>query len=71
MFTAVVFSKRFISMDLFEPVMSLPFHLYVLSTSVPDSETQQYGTAVVLICIVMAIYLVAIVIRKRFQRKLT
>jgi phosphate transport system permease protein len=70
MFTAVVFSKRFISMDLFEPVMSLPFHLYVLSTSVPDSETQQYGTAVVLICIVMAIYLVAIVIRKRFQRKL-
>ncbi|HKM42108.1 MAG TPA: phosphate ABC transporter permease PstA [Methanocorpusculum sp.] len=71
MFTAVVFSKRFISMDLFEPVMSLPFHLFILSTSVPDSETQQYGTAVVLICIVMAIYLVAIVIRKRFQKRLT
>ena len=70
MFTAVVFSKRFISMDLFDPVMSLPFHLYVLATSVPGSETQQYGTAVVLICLVMTIYLVAIVIRKRFQKRL-
>lgn len=70
MFTAVVFSKRFISMDLFDPVMALPFHLYVLSTSVPGSQTQQYGTAVVLISLVMAIYLVAIVIRKRFQKRL-
>ncbi len=70
MFTAVVFSKRFISMDLFDPVMALPFHLYVLSTSVPGSQTQQYGTAVVMISLVMAIYLVAIVIRKRFQKRL-
>ncbi len=70
MFTAVVFSKRFISMDLFDPVMSLPFHLYVLATSVPGSETQKYGTAVVLICLVMAIYLVAIVLRKHFQKRL-
>ncbi|ABN07286.1 phosphate ABC transporter, inner membrane subunit PstA [Methanocorpusculum labreanum Z] len=70
MFTAVVFSKRFISMDLFDPVMALPFHLYVLATSVPGSQTQQYGTAVVLISLVMAIYLVAIVIRKRFQKRL-
>ncbi len=70
MFTAVVFSKRFISMDLFDPVMALPFRLYVLSTSVPGSQTQQYGTAVVLISLVMAIYLVAIVIRKHFQKRL-
>lgn len=68
MFTAVVFSKRFITPDLFEPVMALPFHLYVLATSVPNTESQQYATAVVLICLVMAIYLIAAVIRKKFQR---
>lgn len=71
MFTAVVFSKRFISPDLFEPVMSLPFHLYVLSTSVPGAQTQQYGTAVVLICLVLLIYLGAIILRTHFRNKLT
>ncbi len=70
MFTAVVFTKRFISMDLFDPVMALPFHLFVLSTSVPGATTQQYGTAVVLIVLVMAIYLAAILLRKHFQNKL-
>ena len=71
MFTAVVFSKRFISPDLFEPVMALPFHLYVLSTSVPGAQTQQYGTAVVLICLVLLIYLGAILLRTHVRKKLT
>ncbi len=70
MFTAVVFSKRFITPDLFEPVMALPFHLYVLTTSVPNTEPQQYATAVVLISMVAVIYVIAAVLRKKFQRNL-
>ncbi|HJK39571.1 MAG TPA: phosphate ABC transporter permease PstA [Methanocorpusculum sp.] len=70
MFTAVVFTKRFVTMDVFDPVMALPFHLYVLSTSVPGATAQQYGTAVVLIVLVMLIYLAAILLRRHFQQKL-
>ena len=70
MFTAVVFTKRFVTPDVFDPVMALPFHLYVLSTSVPGATTQQYGTAVVLIVLVMTIYLAAIFLRRHFQQKL-
>ncbi|MDE2519441.1 MAG: phosphate ABC transporter permease PstA [Methanocorpusculum sp.] len=70
MFTAVVFTKRFVTMDVSDPVMALPFHLYVLSTSVPGATAQQYGTAVVLIVLVMIIYLAAILLRRHFQQKL-
>ncbi|MDR0439248.1 MAG: phosphate ABC transporter permease PstA [Methanocalculaceae archaeon] len=70
MFTAVIFSKRFVTMDVFDPVMALPFHLYILSTNVPGATAQQYGTAVVLIVLVMIIYLAAIFLRRHFQQKL-
>ncbi|MDR3102085.1 MAG: phosphate ABC transporter permease PstA [Methanocalculaceae archaeon] len=70
MFTAVVFSKRFITRDVFDPVMALPYHLFALSTTVPDVTTQHYGTAVVLIALVIAIYLAAIFSRRHFQKKL-
>lgn len=69
MFTAVVFMKRFITMDVFDPVMALPYHLYLLSTSVPGATAQQYGTAVVLIVIVMAIYLAAILLRRHYDKR--
>lgn len=71
MFTAVVFSKRFITPDLFEPVMALPFHLYVLTTSVPNTEPQQYATAVVLICLVAVFYIAAAVLRRKLQKNLS
>lgn len=70
MFTAVVFGKRFVTMDVFDPVMALPFHLFVLSASVPGAAAQQYGTAVVLIALVMVIYLAAVLLRRHLQTKL-
>ncbi|MDO5845120.1 MAG: phosphate ABC transporter permease PstA, partial [Methanocorpusculum sp.] len=68
MFTACVFSKRFITPDLFEPVMSLPFHLFVLTTSVPNSSANQYATATVLIILVAVIYLGAVFLRRKAKR---
>ncbi|GAB7016437.1 phosphate ABC transporter permease PstA [Methanogenium cariaci] len=70
MFTAVVFSSRFLPSSLSDPVMALPYHLYILATNVPGAETNQYGTALVLVALVAAIYLVAIAVRTHYQRRI-
>jgi phosphate transport system permease protein len=67
LFTAVVFSQRNLPSSIFEPVMALPYHLFILATNVPGAETNKYGTAVVLILIVCAFYAVAIYIRTRYH----
>jgi phosphate transport system permease protein len=70
MFTAVVFSQRYLPSSLTDPVMALPYHLYILATNVPGSSTNKYGTALVLLLLVIGIYMVAIVMRNHFQKKL-
>jgi phosphate transport system permease protein len=70
MFTAVIFSSRFLPDSLFEPVMALPYHLYILATNVPGASTNQYGTALVLLVMVVGFYSVAIVVRNHFQNKI-
>jgi phosphate transport system permease protein len=70
MFTAVVFSQRYLPSSLADPVMALPYHLYILATNVPGSSTNKYGTALVLLMLVIGIYMVAIVMRTHFQKKL-
>jgi phosphate transport system permease protein len=69
MFTAVVFSRRFLPTSEFQPVMALPYHLFILSTTVPDSATNRYGTALVLLLLVIAFYSVAIVVRHHYSKK--
>ena len=70
MFTAVVFSQRYLPASVFEPVMALPYHLYILATNVPGSSVNKYGTALVLLILVIGIYSVAIFVRNHFSRKL-
>jgi phosphate transport system permease protein len=67
MFTAVVFSN-FIPQSVFQPVNSLPYHLFILSTSVPGSQQNQAGTALVLLLLVIGIYLIAILLRNRYRK---
>ena len=69
MFTAVVFSTRFLPTSLFQPVMALPYHLFILSTNVPGSSTNKYGTALVLLMLVVAFYAIAILIRNHYAKK--
>ena len=69
MFVAVVFSTRFLPTSLFQPVMALPYHLFILSTNVPGSSTNKYGTALVLLMLVVAFYAVAILIRNHYAKK--
>jgi len=68
MFTAVVFMQKRLPESILDPVMALPYHLFVLATTVPGARNNQYATAVVLLVLVIAIYGVAIVIRNHFDR---
>lgn len=68
LFTAVVFSKRFLPSSIMEPVMALPYHLFILATNVPGASTNKYGTALVLLVLVVAIYSVAIYVRHHYTK---
>ena len=50
--------------------MTLPYHLYVISTQVPGMPLRiQYGTALVLLALVLSMNIVATLIRGRFRRR--
>lgn len=58
--------------SLFDEVMALPYHLYILSTQHPEAEKVlplQYGTALVLLLLVLGMNIGAIVIRIYFRKK--
>ena len=69
MFTAAVFITRFLPDGLLDPVMALPYHLFSLAVGVPNSETNAYGTALVLLVLVLLINLGAIFLRNRYYRE--
>lgn len=59
--------------SIFDQVMALPYHLYVLATQHPDTQKvlpMQYGTALVLIVIVVFFNLAAVVLRNHFRKKI-
>lgn len=73
MFTAAVFFTPTMPDSIFSDVMALPYHIYVLATAGTDIEQTrplQYGTALVLIAMVLGMNLVAIWLRARLQKKL-
>jgi phosphate transport system permease protein len=52
--------------------MALPYHIYVLATAGTDIEQTrhlQYGTALVLIALVLGMNLAAIVYRSKLRKK--
>ena len=50
--------------------MALPYHLYVISTQVPNVKVEiRYGTALVLLVLVLSMNLVAIIVRSQFRKK--
>ncbi|HEQ98129.1 MAG TPA: phosphate ABC transporter permease PstA [candidate division Zixibacteria bacterium] len=58
--------------SIFDQVMALPYHLFVLATQHPNAEAvrpMQYGTALVLLFLVLTVNMVAIMIRSRYRKK--
>jgi phosphate transport system permease protein len=72
MFTAAVFFTPSLPSSIFDEIMALPYHIYVLATAGTEIEATrhlQYGTALVLIVLVLGLNLLAIVYRARLQKK--
>jgi phosphate transport system permease protein len=73
MFTAAVFFSPNLPRSIFDKVMALPYHIYVLATAGTEIEKTrhlQYGTALVLIILVLGMNLCAIIYRSRLRRRM-
>jgi len=70
LFTVAAFYLPRLPGSMFDQAMALPYHLYVISTQVPNvDEKIRYGTAFVLLALVLFMNLVAIIIRYKFRKK--
>jgi phosphate transport system permease protein len=70
LFTGAAFFLPRLPNSPFDATMALPYHLFVISTQVPEMPFQiQYGTALVLIVFVLGMNLVATVIRSRARAR--
>ena len=72
LFTCAAYFLPQLPQSVLDQCMALPYHLYVISTSGTDMEAQlpiAYGTALVLILIVLAVNLLANALRKYFEKK--
>jgi len=68
MFTVAAFSQPNLPDSIFSQVMALPYHLYVLATQLTDTpEDMQWGTALVLLILVLIFAVVGTAIRTRFR----
>lgn len=73
LFTVAAYFLPQLPTSIFDQVMALPYHLYVLATSGTDIEAARpmaYGTALVLIFIVFIINILATLMRNFFAKKL-
>lgn len=72
LFTGVAFYARYLPASPFDEFMALPYHLYVLATQHHDIEAVRplaYGTALVLLLLVLLLNSAAFVVRSRYDRR--
>ncbi|MCX5851387.1 MAG: phosphate ABC transporter permease PstA [Deltaproteobacteria bacterium] len=72
MFTAAAFFTVKLPSSIFDEVMALPYHVYVLATAgthIEKTRPIQFGTILVLIALVLGIDLIAIIIRSRIRKQ--
>src|SRR5512143_951846 len=70
LFTVAAFFRPTLPSSIFDATMALPYHLFVISTQVPNMPVQiQFGTALVLMVFVLTMNVIAAVIRSYYRRK--
>jgi len=70
LFTVAAFYLPRLPDSIFDQAMVLPYHLYVISTQIPNvPSAQRYGTALVLLWIVLSLNLLAVILRAHFRRR--
>jgi phosphate transport system permease protein len=73
MFTAAVYFTPHLPSSLFDEIMALPYHIYVLATAgteIVATRPLQYGTALVLIALVLGMNMVAIIYRAKLRKQM-
>ena len=69
MLTAAVISQPHLAGSILDPVMALPLHLYHLAMDLPGTTELQYGTATVLLIIMLVFFVAASLIRSHYSKK--
>ncbi len=72
MFTGAAFALPFLPKSLSDQFMALPYHLYIMATQHHDIAKVRplaYGTALVLVALVLGLNLTAVIIRYRLRRR--
>lgn len=70
LFTVAAFFLPRLPRSVFDPTMALPYHLFVIATQVPGMPVRiQYGTALVLLFLVLSMILVATLLRRRYRAR--
>ncbi len=72
LFTVAAYFLPKLPESIFDQVMALPYHLYVISTSgtkIEESRDMAYGTALVLVLLVLLLNLMANALRRYFSNK--
>lgn len=70
LFTVAAFYLPELPKSIFDQTMALPYHLFVISTQVPGMPLSvQYGTALVLLFLVLSLTMVATIVRTSMRRR--
>ncbi|MGC9359969.1 MAG: phosphate ABC transporter permease PstA [Anaerolineae bacterium] len=70
LFTVAAFYLPSLPRSPMDQVMALPYHLYVVSTQVPGMPVEiQYGTALVLLALVLSMNTIATLLRSHYRRR--
>jgi len=70
--TAAVYFLPRLPNSIYSPVMALPYHLFILTMQLPDQakvRPLQYGTALVLLIMVLGLNLISMFIRTKLRKK--
>jgi len=73
MFTAAAFYSTDLPVSVYNEVMALPYHIYVMATAgahIQETRHIQYGAAIVLIMLVLMLNTAGLFLRYRFRRKM-
>ncbi|MBU1867702.1 MAG: ABC transporter permease subunit, partial [Candidatus Margulisbacteria bacterium] len=72
LFTVAAFYLPKLPTSMYDQAMTLPYHIYVLSTQVPNVSVKiQYGTVLVLVGMIFVLNIFAAYLRSYFRKKKT
>lgn len=70
LFTVAAFYLPRLPHSLSDQVMALPYHLYISTTQIPNvPESYRYGTALVLVGLVLVVNVAAVILRGKMRRR--